>query len=900
MKNAGNDQNHLEDDQLQVFFADLRSGKFPEQKYEETATARFYYKHLEDGRGFIIKQFNGRELFETELRAFVNLHDTGRICDVIFDSTKLREYWEPGFSGPYFIVKPYFKDLLSSERNIFQLIDFAAQEADISDAFLNAGWRDFDGNFRNDAIDVGGRLLRFDLDGAQPCWVPLRKFDPVFHGANEKEIRERIQEAFDELKSAQTEISALALRLSRLLLNNLSTPWNLANEITSAHALVPSAESKPSDEATFFTRYIGPFWKWKFSKTHRSENRDRLRRDWIDLWLNKFGNPADQPRLLKPSEVRFLGSLFYHLLRGEEPKFTLRDVYYSLILMLAGILRQCTATNEKEKINRQLNELAELKHFISTSIGKELGAAQPDSHRPSASRSLKSDVSFAGEFWGASRSKAEGWQCEDIVLDYSRSGLPMFVLADGATGAEGLAAVKIVRTVCEGFVGELSPVDSVKTARELLAHLISRIQQTLMLEGSHTGKTYETTLVIIAFCPKAKTMPTALLTRFGNSEWVATYEDQNGGLEVYNNTLRSTPPLGVRQNFFYPEKEIQQLPLSRLGIYRLRAFSDGIPKESVEERSRIMGSEDIKTLVSDAAEWDQRSRFIGDDDWSLAGFDVIVEEVSDEIVNATAPTIYQSDWLEPLLKLGPKDFPLSENALAFWMQIVRSDSHVHQLAKYPLIADLLGDLPLDTEADDVISEPIANEFLKVFSDIWRRRKPVVAAAVILTVVFSITFYFAFWFSKQGDPAENSNINSTISRPSEQVPDRRLDFKTERQNQIYSILLKGNDYEFSGLPTGSRIDDDLNKFIVDLAEVLAATPWSVIIEVHTDRTGSAQDNLLTSQRRAKAIEQLLKTNRVKESRLRVVGMGQAKPSIQTERGISDQARNRRLIIRAFVD
>src|SRR3712207_2655809 len=89
----------------------------------------------------------GRDRFLRELSALEALSHTGRVCPVVVSSKHLPASLQEGFAGPYFIMKPFYGRVLDRVTpGKLRLLEWAAQEADISNKLLRAGWRDLDGN----------------------------------------------------------------------------------------------------------------------------------------------------------------------------------------------------------------------------------------------------------------------------------------------------------------------------------------------------------------------------------------------------------------------------------------------------------------------------------------------------------------------------------------------------------------------------------------------------------------------------------------------------------------------------------------------------------------------------------------------------------------------------------
>ena len=86
-----------------------------------------------------------------------------------------------------------------------------------------------------------------------------------------------------------------------------------------------------------------------------------------------------------------------------------------------------------------------------------------------------------------------------------------------------------------------------------------------------------------------------------------------------------------------------------------------------------------------------------------------------------------------------------------------------------------------------------------------------------------------------------------------------------------------------------------KSVMELADILNKYPdTNLIIEGHTDNTGSASYNQGLSERRANAVTNYLKTKGVSEDRLTTQGMGLSNP-VDTNETEAGRAKNRRVEI-----
>jgi outer membrane protein OmpA-like peptidoglycan-associated protein len=90
--------------------------------------------------------------------------------------------------------------------------------------------------------------------------------------------------------------------------------------------------------------------------------------------------------------------------------------------------------------------------------------------------------------------------------------------------------------------------------------------------------------------------------------------------------------------------------------------------------------------------------------------------------------------------------------------------------------------------------------------------------------------------------------------------------------------------------------DLKQQAVDrlkvVAEVLKGTQRTILVEGHTDSTGSADKNLTLSQARADTVRKYLVGDGIPDSQIRAVGVGQERP-VADNKTAAGRAKNRRV-------
>lgn len=95
--------------------------------------------------------------------------------------------------------------------------------------------------------------------------------------------------------------------------------------------------------------------------------------------------------------------------------------------------------------------------------------------------------------------------------------------------------------------------------------------------------------------------------------------------------------------------------------------------------------------------------------------------------------------------------------------------------------------------------------------------------------------------------------------------------------------------------GADIGATYDRTLSDIAALLSEFPGAIIIEGHTDSTGSASANARTSQARAEAVAQRLASEGVAADRLEAEGWSSRRPLV-AENSAADRALNRRVEIR----
>lgn len=92
---------------------------------------------------------------------------------------------------------------------------------------------------------------------------------------------------------------------------------------------------------------------------------------------------------------------------------------------------------------------------------------------------------------------------------------------------------------------------------------------------------------------------------------------------------------------------------------------------------------------------------------------------------------------------------------------------------------------------------------------------------------------------------------------------------------------------------SSLNSDAQTKIKDLAAILSKNPDTyILIEGHTDNSGSSKHNMALSERRAKAVSDFLSAQSVASSRLKTAWYGESQPKVAND-SESNKAQNRRV-------
>jgi outer membrane protein OmpA-like peptidoglycan-associated protein len=153
----------------------------------------------------------------------------------------------------------------------------------------------------------------------------------------------------------------------------------------------------------------------------------------------------------------------------------------------------------------------------------------------------------------------------------------------------------------------------------------------------------------------------------------------------------------------------------------------------------------------------------------------------------------------------------------------------------------------------------------------------------------------------GNTAVGAIIGATVGGVAGGLIGRKMDKQAEEISKIPGAEVKrvgeGINVTFeSGVLFGYDRDDvtaDARKKLSDLASILNKYPDTyVLVEGHTDATGTDEYNMDLSRRRATSVATFLKTENIKSQRIQTKWYGESQPKFSNETE-ADRAKNRRV-------
>jgi hypothetical protein len=238
---------------------------------------------------------------------------------------------------------------------------------------------------------------------------------------------------------------------------------------------------------------------------------------------------------------------------------------------------------------------------------------------------LIAEETYAGGAWGSTKRGLE-WTCQDIVIASSSDTYSTFLLADGTIRANGSLAIAIASDVFAAWQKSVD-VRTLSNAKDALCNLLLTIHKKLLEVGRGKQRSVETTAIAVAIY-KGGAVPVVLIIPYGNSGCLVTYEEATKGSRLIYSTQLQEPAhsLGSYSHAeIAPQEVLVEVPLTKEGIYYVRSFSDGVEMDSTA-LSVLVNGKDIRDIVYRARDWPGWYPQIGVDDWSVAGFDIVVRK----------------------------------------------------------------------------------------------------------------------------------------------------------------------------------------------------------------------------------------------------------------------------------
>ncbi len=153
----------------------------------------------------------------------------------------------------------------------------------------------------------------------------------------------------------------------------------------------------------------------------------------------------------------------------------------------------------------------------------------------------------------------------------------------------------------------------------------------------------------------------------------------------------------------------------------------------------------------------------------------------------------------------------------------------------------------------------------------------------------------------GNTALGAIIGAAVGGATGGIIGRKMDQQAEEMAKIPGAEVKrvgeGINVTFeSGVlfPVNqSTLSSDAQNKIKELAGILSKNPDTyILIEGHTDNTGTARHNMALSERRAKSVSNFLMSQNIASSRLKTAWYGESQPKVDNN-SESTKAQNRRV-------
>ncbi|HEX8179637.1 MAG TPA: hypothetical protein VF525_08865 [Pyrinomonadaceae bacterium] len=992
--------------------------------HKSTGTATLY-RYPVGGEFQVVVKVYGLEygsLYRQEIQALHSLRRTGRVCPVLADShAHDPRYWDKDFEGPYFIAKPlYPRDLAKALNSFhwFEGLDIATQQADISAAFFECFWKDYDARLENDVIDDDGRIVRVDLDAAFPLSVfskadKLNTVDHRYFALREREFVEAIRKERDEVPPLAEfyEVSALAIRISNMFVGRKheSDFKAVLKEMQEALPLEPQPETitavagpaqvadgavaPPTGDvaaAGKWATHVAPFkrtlrsWAGKVkyiytprdgggpesagkngegelvpapilpaapaqstapaqtlaAATSEADVQDAVLNSWLALWikgnpvsieLHRVFNSPDKMVYLTLSECRLLATFLYYLIAEPKHGFTLADLKASLLMLTAAFLHdrgQLIRERESQGV-ALLDEFSPSTHFFSlrqaagersragmarpsaagngAAASGALSTASAQGQLPTAPHApaLKTEIAAAaGSYWKAKNKP----QSEDRAVHYfnKEEGRVAFAaVADGVSGAGGLKAAEIIESELTRRAPRLQARTPQQADSELRA-IVHELNGDLMRRAKEVPRPPQAMLVMaVALVREDKCYIN--IAHAGDSHCIILAPD---GSVVRHTANWRTKRLGEvaepRDGDFLSEFIcLNELLNFQEGTYRVRLYTDGVREEGF---NRIRNTRDstISQLVDEAGQWLGTLRSVGEDDWAVAGIDIHVkaaEVASTEPDEGAAIETTEVEQATGGLKLsdlliapGSDIFHLSEEAKAFWRDIVAPYSNRQEPSRFSLICAAVGAVPPQEPAQPATprqeqAQPRQQEAAVTPVTLTTSTKPLAAttssaAAPVATdsslvgftnwvethkgdrrlvaLIFSIgficlvsiiflTYRFIYKPSTNTNQTQITTEEGSVVQPSPTSAPKPNDLS----QQIKLDLTSKGYYFHDGLNKGSEeIDETVKGLLDDMAAALDGTNLQITLYAFSPVGGESPDNRRITRIRAEKMSKYL--------------------------------------------
>lgn len=165
----------------------------------------------------------------------------------------------------------------------------------------------------------------------------------------------------------------------------------------------------------------------------------------------------------------------------------------------------------------------------------------------------------------------------------------------------------------------------------------------------------------------------------------------------------------------------------------------------------------------------------------------------------------------------------------------------------------------------------------------------------LLILLGSFLYSWFWNCNEN---RRPTCNAEIAAPVEEmvVPPVVEEPVVEEMTEEEQLLFTPLDVYFEVNRSGINRTPEVNNFLETARAYLAAHPDKKLsVTGHTDSDGTAESNLVLSERRAKQVKDLLIADGFNADQLELIGKGEAEPVVENN-SAENKARNRRVSVR----